>query len=147
MTDQFDMNTWVKTYKDAFSSFGQAQQDGFRVLERFARFHYTVAGDVLEAGIAQAKAAMTPKAVTGPNMVAELIQRQAELSTELGEKLQARAEEFSAMAADAQQSVNGLARQAATRATRAANAAQATAARVTRVKRVTRGTRGKRKAS
>src|ERR1700704_2959328 len=58
MTDRtYDLNAWLETYKDTFTSFTRAQYDGFKALERFARFHYAVAGDVLEAGLAQAKAA------------------------------------------------------------------------------------------
>ena len=91
----FDMNTWMETYKEAFSSFGKAQQDSFKALERFARFHYAVA---------------------------DLLQKQADLGTELSDKLKARAEEFSAMAADVQQTVGSFATQVANRATRATRA-------------------------
>jgi hypothetical protein len=83
----FDMNTWMETYKEAFSSFGKAQQDSFKALERFARFHYAVAGDVLEAGIAQAKATLAPKVAAGTSAVADLLQKQADLGTELSDKL------------------------------------------------------------
>jgi hypothetical protein len=130
MTEHFDMNTWMETYKEAFSSFGKAQKDGFEALERFARFHYAVAGDVLEAGLAQAKATLAPKTVAGTQAIAELLQRQADLGSELSEKLKARAEEFTAMAADVQHTVGTYAAQAANRATR-----------------TTRTTRGKRKAA
>jgi hypothetical protein len=119
MNDHFDMNTWVETYRQAFSSFGKAQQDGFKALERFARFHYAVAGDVLETGLAQAKATLAPKAVAGTQAIAELLQQQADLGSELSEKLKARAEEFTAMAADVQHAVGTYAAQAANRATRA----------------------------
>ena len=101
MNEHFDMNTWVETYRQAFSSFGKAQQDGFKALERFARFNYAVAGDVLEAGLAQAKVTLAPKAVAGTQAIAELLQQQADLGSELSEKLKARAEEFTAMAAKA----------------------------------------------
>jgi hypothetical protein len=46
MTDRtYDLNAWLETYKDTFTSFTRAQYDGFKALERFARFHYAVAGD------------------------------------------------------------------------------------------------------
>jgi|HubBroStandDraft_6_1064221.scaffolds.fasta_scaffold604041_1 hypothetical protein len=122
----FDLNTWMETYKEAFSSFGKAQQESFKALERFARFHYSVAGDVLEAGIAQAKATLAPKVAVGTNVVADLLQKQADLGSELSDKLKARAEEFSAMAADVQQTVGGFAAQAANRATRATRATRTT---------------------
>jgi hypothetical protein len=115
----FDMDTWMETYKEAFSAFGKAQQESFKALERFARFHYSVAGDVLEAGIAQAKATLAPKVAVGTHAIAELLQRQADLGSQLSDKLKARAEEFSAMAADVQQTVGSFAAQAANGATRA----------------------------
>ncbi len=59
----YDLDAWLETYKDAFTSFTRAQQDGFNALERFARFHYAVA--VLEAGPAQAKATLSPRAADG----------------------------------------------------------------------------------
>jgi hypothetical protein len=125
MTEHFDVNAWMETYKEVFTSFGKAQQDGFKAFERFARFHYAVAGDVLEAGIAQAKATLAPKAAVGTQAIAELLQTQADLGSELSEKLKARAEEFSAMAADVQHTVGAYASQAANRATRAARTTRA----------------------
>ena len=53
MTDRNDLNAWIETYKETFVSFAKAQQESFKALERFARFHYAVAGDCLEAGLAQ----------------------------------------------------------------------------------------------
>ena len=117
MTDRaFDLNTWLETYKETVASFSQAQQEGFRALERFARFNYAVAGDCLEAGLAQAKAALSARAAVGTQAVADLLARQAELSNELSEKLRARAEEFSGLAAEVQESVSTFAAEAATRA-------------------------------
>jgi hypothetical protein len=124
MTDRtFDLNAWFDTYKDTFSSFTRAQQDGFKTLERFARFHYAVAGDVLEASLAQAKATLGTRAELGQQAIAELLQKQAELGTQLSEKLKARAQEFSALATEAQQSVGSYAADAANRATAAARKA------------------------
>ncbi|HYB34218.1 MAG TPA: phasin family protein [Steroidobacteraceae bacterium] len=118
MTDRtFDLSAWLETYKDAFASFTKAQQDSFKALERFARFHYAVAGDVLEAGLAQAKAALSARAAVGTQAIADLLQKQAELGTQLSEKLRARAQEFSALAAEVQESVGSFAAEAATRAT------------------------------
>ncbi|HXW73605.1 MAG TPA: phasin family protein [Steroidobacteraceae bacterium] len=118
MTDRnFDLNAWLETYKDTFSSFAKAQQDGFRALERFARFHYAVAGDVLEASLAQAKATWSARAAVGTQAIAELLQKQAELGTQLSEKLKARAQEFSALAAEVQESVGSFATEAVNRTT------------------------------
>lgn len=128
MTDRnFDMNAWLETYKEAFTSFSKAQQEGFKALERFARFHYAVAGDVLEAGLAQAQATLGTRAASGTQAIAELLQKQAEVGTQLSEKLRVRAQEFSAMAAEVQESVGSFATEAANRATQAANRATAAA--------------------
>ena len=118
MTDRtFDLNSWLETCKETVASFGKAQQDGFKALERFARFNYAVAGDCLEAGLAQAKAALSARAAVGTQAVAELLAKQAELSKELSEKLRARAQEFSTLAAEVQESVSSFAAEAATRGT------------------------------
>jgi predicted phage-related endonuclease len=117
MTDRtYDVNAWLETYKDAFTSFSKAQQDGFKALERFTRFHYAVAGDVLEAGLAHARATLTARAAVGTQAIADLLQRQAEVATQLSEKLKARAQEFSVLAAEVQESVGNFAADAANRA-------------------------------
>ena len=118
MTDRaYDLNAWLETYKDTVASVAKAQQDGFRAIERFARFNYAVAGDYLESGLAQAKAALSARAAVGTQAVADLLARQAELSNQLSEKLRARAQEFSTLAAEVQESVNAFAADATTRAT------------------------------
>ena len=117
MTDRtFDLNTWLETYKETVASFSKAQQDGFKALERFARFNYAVAGDCLEAGLAHAKAALTARAAVGTQAVADLLAKQAELSNQLSEKLRARALEFSTLASEVQESARNFAAEAANRA-------------------------------
>jgi Phasin protein len=124
MTDRtYDLNSWLETYKDTFASITKAQQDGFRSLERFARFNYAVAGDVLEAGLAQTRAALGARATMGTQVMAELLQKQAEVGTQLSEKLKVRAQEFSSLAAEVQQSVGSFATDAAQRAGGAKKAA------------------------
>lgn len=117
MTDRtYDLNTWLETYKETFASFSKAQHDGFKALERFARFNYAVAGDCLEAGLAHAKAALTARAAAGTQAVADLLAKQAELSNQLSEKLRARAQEFSTLASEVQESASRFAAEAAARA-------------------------------
>ncbi len=117
MTDRtYDLNAWLETYKDTVTSFSRAQQDGFRALERFARFNYAVAGDYLDAGLAHAKATVTARAAVGAQAVADLLAKQAELGNQLSEKLRARAQEFSSLASEVQESVGSFAADAATRA-------------------------------
>ena len=116
MTDRtYDPNTWLETYKETFASFTKAQQDGFKALERFARFNYAVAGDCLETGLAHAKAALTARAAVGTQAVADLLAKQAELSNQLSEKLRARAQEFSTLASEVQESASRFAAEAASR--------------------------------
>jgi hypothetical protein len=106
MTDRTnDLNTWLETCRETFASFSKAQQDGFKALERFARFNYAVAGDYLEASLAHARAALTARAAVGTQAVADLLAKQAELSDQLSEKLRVRAQEFSTLACDVQESV------------------------------------------
>jgi len=108
-TNQIDWNVWLDTYRDTFASFSKAQHEGFRALERFARFHYAVAGDVLEAGLAQAKATLGVRTAFGTQAIAEMLEKQAELGTQLTEKIRERAEEFSTLAAEVQESVGSFA--------------------------------------
>ena len=108
-TNQIDWNVWLDTYRDTFASFSKAQHEGFRALERFARFHYAVAGDVLEAGLAQAKATLGVRTAFGTQAIAEMLEKQAELGTQLSEKIRERAEEFSTLAAEVQESVGSFA--------------------------------------
>jgi Phasin protein len=124
MTDRtYDLNAWLDTYRDTFTSFTKAQQEGLKTLERFARFHYAVAGDVLEATLAQAKATFGARTAVGTQVMADLLQKQAELGTQLSEKLKVRAQEFSALAVEVQESVGSFAADAANRASGARKAA------------------------
>jgi phasin protein len=115
-SNQIDWNVWLDTYKDTYASFSKAQYEGFRALERFARFNYAVAGDVLEAGLAQAKATLGARATFGTQAIAELLEKQAELGSQLSEKIRERAQEFSTLAAEVQESVGSFAAAAQHRA-------------------------------
>jgi hypothetical protein len=119
MTDRsYDLNAWLDTY--ALTAFSKAQQDWLKALERFAVFNYAVAGDVLEASLAQARATLGARAALGTQALADLLQKQAELGNHLSEKLRARAAEFSALAAEVQESMGSFAHAAAQRAKKAA---------------------------
>ena len=107
--NQIDFNVWLDQYKDTYASFTRVQHEGFRALEAFARFNYAVAGDVLEAGFAQAKATLGARAGFGTHAFAELLEKQAELGTQLSEKIRERAQEFSTLAAEVQESVGSFA--------------------------------------
>ena len=97
MTDRtFDPNTWMDSFRESFASVHKAQSEGFKAIERLARFQYAVVGDYLEAGIAQTQAALSAKTPV------ELMAKQTELGAQLGEKLRTRAQEFSTLASEAQ---------------------------------------------
>jgi hypothetical protein len=79
-----------------------AQQEAFKALERFGRYHYSVAGDYLEWGVAQAKA------IFAPGTPAEHVASQTALATQLGEKLQGRVREFVSLASETRATFNEL---------------------------------------
>ena len=113
MSDRtIDLNPWFDAYRGSFASMQKAQQESLKAVERFARFHYAVAGDYLEAGMEHARAAM----VAGKSP-AELLSKQVELGTRLGEKLRVRAQEFLTLASEVQGTVATFAAEAADRAT------------------------------
>ena len=118
MTDRtFDPNTWLDAYRETFASVHKSQEEGFKAVERFARFQYAVAGDCLEAGIAQTQAVLAAKTLP------DLLNKHTELGSKLGEKLRARAQEFATLASEAQSSVAAFATEAATRASPSAKKA------------------------
>jgi hypothetical protein len=71
-----------------------AQVEMLKAIERFGRYHYSVAGDYLEWGMAQARVSL---AVGTP---VEQFARQSELSAQFGQKLQGRAREFLNLASE-----------------------------------------------
>jgi phasin family protein len=118
MTDRtFDPNTLLTAAREAFAPVLQAQQEGFKSFERLARLQYAVAGDVLEAGLARVNATF---AATSPT---ELLTRQTELSSQLVEKLRARAEEFATVTSEIQAKLSQLGTEIAAKAVPARKAA------------------------
>jgi len=115
-TDQIDWNVWLDTYRDTYASFSKVHHEGFRALERFARLQYAVAGDVLEASLAQARATLGARTALGTQAFAELLEKQADLGTQLSEKIRERALEFSSLAAEVQEQVGSFAAAATHRA-------------------------------
>src|ERR1700681_1369665 len=96
----FDFSTLFDTYRDAFAPILRAQQEGLKTIERLARYQYAVAGDYLDWSLSQAKASV------GPKSAADLVGKQTALNTQFGEKLRARAEEFSQIASETQGAVS-----------------------------------------
>ena len=113
MTDNrtsFDPNAWYDTYRETFAPVVKWQQDGFKTIERFARFNYSVAGDYLESGIQQAQAALAAKSPS------ELMTKGAEIGSKLGEKICSRVQELLNMTSEAQGQFSQFASEAVGRA-------------------------------
>jgi len=101
MTERtFDPNTMIESFRNAMAPMLRAQAEGLKALDRFAHYQYAVAGDILEHGLAQAKAVAAAKTPT------ELFAKQSELGSRLTEQLRARAQEFSAIASETQTVLN-----------------------------------------
>lgn len=105
----FDPKTILESYRNALAPVLKAQQDGIKTLDRVSHYQYAVAGDYLEWGLAQAKAAL---AALSP---AEFVSKQVELTTALSDKLRAHAQEFVTIATDVQANVRQAVEEAATK--------------------------------
>src|SRR5579863_397659 len=118
MTDtNFDPSKMISAARDAFAPVLKAQQEGFKTFERLARLQYAVAGDVLESGLARVNAtfvASTPS---------ELLSKHSELTTQLVDKLRARAEEFATVTSEIQTKISQFGNEMAAKAVQARKAA------------------------
>ena len=92
----FDPKAIIETYRQAFAPVVKAQEEGVKAIDRVGRYQYALAGDYLEWSLAQAKLALNAATPT------DFFSRQIELTTALSEKLRVRAQEFAALAAEAQ---------------------------------------------
>jgi hypothetical protein len=105
----YDPNAWMDAYRESFAPVYKAQQEGLKTFERLARFQHAVLGDYIEAGISQAQAALAAKSPI------DLMVKQVELGSQLGDKLRHRAQEFSSLASEAQGTVATFANETAGR--------------------------------
>ncbi len=106
----FDPKSIFETFSNAFAPALKAQQESVKAIERLGRYQYAVAGDYLEWGVAHANASV------GVKTPAELLTKQVELATALGEKLRSRAQEFLSLATDAQTSFTRVVSEATAKA-------------------------------
>jgi phasin family protein len=106
----FDPTSIFESYRNAFAPALKAQQESVKAIERLGRYQYAVVGDYMEWSIAHANAAA---AVKTP---AELVTKQVELATTLGEKLRIRAQEFVTLATETQSSFTQVVKEAAAKA-------------------------------
>ena len=118
MTDRtFDPSAVIAAARDAFAPVIKAQHEGFKTVERLARLHYAVAGDVLETGFARMNAAFAASSPT------ELFSRHTELNTQFVDKLRARAEEFATVTSEIQAKFSQFGNEIAAKAVHARKAA------------------------
>jgi len=113
----FDPNSLINATREAFAPLIKAQQEGFKTLERFARLNYAVAGDVLESGLARVHAGFAATTAS------ELMSKQAELQSQLLEKLRERAQEFSTVTSEIQAKFSQMGNEFAAKAVHARKAA------------------------
>lgn len=92
----FDLTKMFDTYREAFAPVLSAQQTYFKTFERFARYQFKVTGDYLEWSLSQARVSVEPKSVP------DLVTTQTSLNTAFGDRLRARAEEFTQIASETQ---------------------------------------------
>jgi Phasin protein len=97
----FDPKAILETYRSALAPVLKAQQEGVKAIDTVGRYQYAVAGDYLEWSLAQAQLAL--RAPTP----ADFFTQQVELTTALSEKLRVRAQEFAALAQEAQATPQG----------------------------------------
>jgi len=98
----FNPRAAFDAYRGALAPTLRAQREALKAIECFGRYQYSVAGDYLEWGAAQAKANLklgTP---------AELTASQAALATQFGAKIQGRVREFVNLASETRASFNQL---------------------------------------
>jgi Phasin protein len=98
----FEPSALFESGRTAMAPALRAQQEAFKALERFGRYHYAVAGDYLEWGVAQARA------IFAPGTPAEHVASQTTLATQFGEKLQGRVREFVSLASETRATFNEL---------------------------------------
>jgi hypothetical protein len=112
----FDFTNMFDTYREAFAPVLSVQQNYFNTLERFARYQFKIAGDYLEWSLAQARVNVEPKSV------ADLVTTQTSLNTAFGDRLRARAEEFTQITSETEGAVSQWLDEAGTKAAEAGKA-------------------------
>ena len=98
----FDPTALIDTYRNALAPFIHAQQEGLKSFERVARYQYALAGDYLEWSLTQAQAVLAAK---NP---AELVAKQAELSSKISEQLRGRVQELTTITSESQSTLDQL---------------------------------------
>jgi phasin family protein len=98
----FEPDAVVESGRRALAPALRAQLEAIKTIERFGRYQYSVAGDYLEWGVAQARA------ILAPGTPAEHVASQTALATQFGEKMQGRLREFADLASETRSSFREL---------------------------------------
>jgi phasin family protein len=116
-TRQFDANALLETYRNAFAPAFAAQQEGLKAFDRLVRYQYAVAGDYLEWTLNNAHAFVAARTPS------ELVAKQSELGTRIGEQLRGRVQELSTIASESQTVLNTIYSEATAKVTELAQKA------------------------
>jgi hypothetical protein len=101
MTDhKLDLDSVLTSFRETFAPVLKVQQKGLQTLERLARYQFAVASDYLDWSIAHANVGVTS------STLADGVAKHTELNSRLGDKLRARAQEFSQIAGETQGAVS-----------------------------------------
>lgn len=101
MTDhKLDLDSVLANFRETFAPVLKVQQKGLQTLERLARYQFAVASDYLDWSIAHANVGVTS------STLADGVAKHTELNSRLGDKLRARAQEFSQIAGETQGAVS-----------------------------------------
>jgi hypothetical protein len=100
MTATYDPNVWFDACRSAFAPLIRAQEEFVKGVDRIARLHYAVAGDVLESSLAHAHAALEAKSP------GDFLTKSTELGAKFGEKFRSRTQELVNATVEAQSSVS-----------------------------------------
>jgi phasin family protein len=95
-TGKFDFDSIISSFRDTYAPFVRAQQEGLKTVERLVRYQLAVTGDYLDWSVAQAKVGINAKTTS------DVVSQQSELNSRFGDKLRARAQEFSQIATETQ---------------------------------------------
>jgi phasin family protein len=93
---RFDIDSLLSSFRDTYAPFVRAQHEGLKTVERLVRYQLAIAGDYLDWSVAQAKVGINAKSTS------EIVTQQSELNSRFGDKLRARAQEFSQIATETQ---------------------------------------------
>ena len=74
----FDMTTLFNSYRQSLAPVAKAQQEALKILETFARFQLSLAGDYIDFSVSQAKAIAEVKSPS------DFVTQQSDLTTRAG---------------------------------------------------------------